>query len=347
MRRWLKLVLVNIAVFVIIFICLELIGRAYFHFFVDGSYFLRKSSFTCPWITTYSVPPPPVMDANGDGIFQNRKEIINRKKDPNTIRIITVGGSTTLNRNAYNLAGIDYAMVLEKLLNEHTDGKTYEVLNAGGAAYSTAHSLINIQFRLVEFSPDIIVLMHNVNDRSVNYFGDNLTEDYSNKYLLSHYVNPELKPMSSLSSITYQSRILTRLRVHRFLFASKKLIFDRDINYGLEIFKRNLTYIINTCNLHNINLVLLSQPHMLQNLSRPDMLKVSSAKDEVDHIIRYNQAIWTVAQKYGVHFVDMYEKIGQTEDLFSDVVHYTPKGIESFANILYPEILNIVEAPQP
>ncbi len=181
--RFFKYIIVNISIFLAIVVALELGVRSYAHLFIEGSSFFRESSFISPWISSYDFPPPRI-DLIGNGEFRNRAVPVPMKKDRGVFRIVTVGGSTTLNQRPFSVSGVDYALALEMLLNRHTGKEIrYEVLNAGSDAYSTAQSLINIEFRLVQFEPDMIILMHNINDLTANYFGNGVTGDYSNKYM--------------------------------------------------------------------------------------------------------------------------------------------------------------------
>ena len=176
-----KLIGVNILVFCLLFLGLELAHRSY-SYIVKGRSFFRHDVFTTPWITTFDYPPP-LIGQDGKSYFRHRTVPTSVEKPVGAFRIIAVGGSTTANEEPFELAGIDYSLALEKKLSKAIGGTTIEVLNAGGSGYSTAQSLINIEFRLIEYSPDIILLMHNINDCSANFFDGGATSDYSNKYL--------------------------------------------------------------------------------------------------------------------------------------------------------------------
>lgn len=305
--------------------------RTYAHLFMEGKSFFREKTFICPWITSYDYPPPRMIDSQ-NGMFKNRKEVIAVKKAPDVIRIIAVGGSTTVNEVPFRRTGIDYSIELERLLMSRSGGKKYEVLNAGGDAYSSAQSLINIQFRILEFKPDIIILMHNINDRTVNYFSDGATGDYSNKYMQEYFMNPELLTGISLSGLLYQSRLLTRLGLPQMLAEKRSVNFKNDIEKGLFYFKRNLTHIDMICKKNNIILILLTQPHSMSGFM---------FDGEENHIILYNNAIREVAKKENVYFVDMYHEFGHEHELFIDPVHYSEVGITKFSQILLPHLEKI------
>jgi len=308
-------------------IFLEVAVRSY-SLIVNKESFFRPNTFISPWITTYD-HPPPITISDGRMYFRHRKLPTTFEKSADTIRIIAVGGSTTVNKRPYRISQIDYSTALEKKLKNGYKDSSFEVLNAGGDAYSTAQSLINIQFRLVEFKPGIILLMHNINDSSVNAFKTGATPDYSNKYIRSYYLNPSLQGSLSFVGFLTQSRLLSRIGLPQLLAdKSGDLNPSNEYGYGLHLFKRNLTAIATFCRLHDIDLVLLSQPSTMEDHKyiRKEMF------------LAYNKAISDVAEEQDVFFVDMYLLFGHEKKYFVDKFHYSPEGIERFSSILYQEL---------
>ena len=336
MIKWLlklcKILIINMSVLVLLFSVCEITVRSYAHFLMEGKSFFREKSFICPWITSYD-SPPPMMISSEKGIFRYRDDSINISKKSDFIRIITVGGSTMLNKEAFRSSGIDIASELNKLLLSDTSKLNFEVLNAGADAYSSAQSLINIQFRLMEFQPDIIILMHSINDRTVNYFGEISTGDYSNKYMQEFFINPELLTGLSLSGLLYQSRLLSALGLPQLIAKKRTMNFNNRIDRGISYFIRNLTNICIICKKNNVELILLTQPHKMKNFM---------FDDEPNHIISYNNVIRDVAEKEDVNYIDMFHEFGHDPELFIDPVHYSEKGVIKFSQILLPEIIKII-----
>lgn len=327
----LKVIFINILILLGILFMLEISARTYIHFSNPEKHFFRENSFTSPWITSYDDPPPRYND-RGEAYFNYRDSPTKKNKD-NKLRIITVGGSTTLNQNARRISGLDYALLLEQELNGKNKGKTFEVLNAGADAYSSAHSLINIQFRLIEFNPDIIILMHNINDRTANYFGAGATDDYGNKYLHPFFINPQLQTSLSLSGFLYQSRLLTWLQVPEMFAEARKINYTNPVEDGLAYFTRNLRSIAAICKQNGIQLLLLTQPNRMLDFAYPD---------EPVHIRQYNAAIKSVSEQDNVAYLDMYTLMGHEPELFIDPVHYSPEGIKKFSRLLAPQIEQMV-----
>ncbi len=324
MLKLTKLALINIVVLLMVLFVLEIAARSYVHFFVEGKHFFRENRFVSPWFTAYDTPSPEIV--NGDsGLFRHRSQLYPMIKADNTIRLIAVGGSTTLNDRPFQKTGIDYSIALESRLNANTSGPDFEVLNAGSDAYSSAHSLVNIQFRLLDFEPDYILLMHNINDLTANYFQGGATGDYGNKYLAPYFLNPELQATHSVSGLLFQSRLLTRLGIPEMIAAKRSINYTNNIDAGRKIFERNLRHISAICKQNDIELVLLSQPNNMKDFQ---------FEGQADQVIAYNKVVRNVAAQQNVEFIDIFDLFGHEDSNFIDPVHYTPEGIQRFSEIL-------------
>lgn len=75
-------------------------------------------------------------------------------------RVLCLGGSTTW---GHRLPREDtWPSILEKLLREM--GYDVEIINAARPWYTTAHSLVNYCLQMRRYNPDVVVIMHGVND---------------------------------------------------------------------------------------------------------------------------------------------------------------------------------------
>jgi lysophospholipase L1-like esterase len=332
--RMLKIIGINLLILIFLLAVLELLVRSW-HVVINKGSFLRPNYFISPWITTFDYPYP-ITKSDGKTYFRHRDIPTTIDKPADTVRIIAVGGSTTANNRPYSINKIDYPKSLEIKLEDGFKQLSFEVLNAGSDAYSSAQSLINIEFRLVEYNPDIILLMHTVNDASVNAFNGGATSDYSNKYLQPYYLSLSLQGSLSFVGLIAQSRLLSKIGLPGLLAdRDKDMKVTDDYEFGLHLFKRNLSGIASICKLHNIDLVLLTQP---APLGTSKFTKYITEKMFLD----YKNAIIEVAKEQGVHVIDMFSKYGHEEKYFVDHIHYTPEGIERFSGILYSELRNII-----
>ncbi|MEW6144782.1 MAG: SGNH/GDSL hydrolase family protein [Thermodesulfobacteriota bacterium] len=99
------------------------------------------------------------------------------EKPEGVFRIVLLGGSST-----YNI-GIDdndktWAAQLEKILRDKYGYKNVEVINAGVGGYNSWETLINLEFRVLDVDPDLIIEYEGTNDvharfvDPVSYRGD-------------------------------------------------------------------------------------------------------------------------------------------------------------------------------
>ena len=107
-----------------------------------------------------------------------RGEEIVQPKPKGVFRIVALGGSTTYGEGVRNYKET-YPYLLEKVLKKRFNYSNVEVINAGVGGYNSWESLINLQFRVLDLNPDMIIIYHGTNDvhtRLVNpkyYKGDN------------------------------------------------------------------------------------------------------------------------------------------------------------------------------
>lgn len=110
--------------------------------------------------------------------FGYRGEEFPLKKPEGTFRIVVLGGSTV-----YTIAVDDndktFPAQLEKILNEKFGYENVEVINAGVGGYNSWETLLNLEFKVLDIEPDLIIVYEGANDvhaRFVNpetYRGDN------------------------------------------------------------------------------------------------------------------------------------------------------------------------------
>lgn len=107
-----------------------------------------------------------------------RNDEISLEKPSNVYRIVALGGSST-----YDVRIEDnketFTAQLEKLLKEQYGYQNVEVINAGVPGYNSWEILINLEFRVLDLDPDLVIIYEGTNDvhaRLVDpaaYQGDN------------------------------------------------------------------------------------------------------------------------------------------------------------------------------
>ena len=82
-------------------------------------------------------------------------------KPPDEFRIVCIGGSTT-----YTASVADYRLSYPALLESGLRDQRYNVrvVNAGGEGWTSHASLANLQFRVLDLEPDMVIIDHAIND---------------------------------------------------------------------------------------------------------------------------------------------------------------------------------------
>lgn len=92
-----------------------------------------------------------------------RGDYFSVKKPKGVYRIVLIGESSTYD-SAINDNNKTFAVRLCNILKNKYEYKNIEVINAGVSAYSSWESLINLEFRVLDIDPDLIIVYHAVND---------------------------------------------------------------------------------------------------------------------------------------------------------------------------------------
>ncbi len=94
--------------------------------------------------------------------FRNT-ENVTEQREPGTLRVLVVGGSTT---HGINLTDADtYTAKLQKKLRQVPGYEKAEVWNAGVICYSAGHNLILTKRLLPKLKPDYVIIFEGVNER--------------------------------------------------------------------------------------------------------------------------------------------------------------------------------------
>lgn len=102
-------------------------------------------------------------------------------KPEGVYRIVALGGSTVYSEKVKDNAKT-FTAQLENVLRDEYGYQNVQVINAGVPGYNTWESLINLEFRVLDLRPDLVIVYHNTNDvhsRLVEpyaYRGDNSGE---------------------------------------------------------------------------------------------------------------------------------------------------------------------------
>jgi len=278
------------------------------------------------------------------------------EKNKDTIRIVTFGGSTSVNAAVLAEFGVNYPSLLQDGLQARFDDRHVEVINVANEAYATTHSITLLAFDVLSWDPDIVILSHNVNDLHASFF-PNFRPDYANKYADSYY------------NLTWFRHTCVNLRLCRFVrsrIEKSKLITypPQRKSYGpapsafvQEVFKRNLRSFAVLAKSKGADVIFGSQPLKVMTEEEFDRdIDVKSYNDYIfypihEEFIRYhdqfNEIIENEAQAIGAGYVANDEIFGGEKAYFLDLVHYTREGVDLLARNYEDAVASIISARAP
>ena len=288
-------------------------------------------------------PSPMFDDVNSMG-FRNPEFPLEKPADE--YRIVAVGGSTTFGDNIP--ADTTWPAALEALLNAEYPDVTVRVVNAGVAAYTSWHSLVNFQFRLLELNPDMVIVYHATNDRlwtvsipPACYRGENLNlgmtfvPDFRNiasgQLPRSAFVRFVLLRTGRLQNpLTFQNQLAQagsvdfERRCPGVDVMGNDNIYDHDPVY----FERNVASIVHLAQQNDV-VPLLST--WVWRWNNPDERPPGSFYTYIDTL---NERIRQVAAETDADLVPLSEEWDVVPEHFqSDAVHQTPAGTRVQARI--------------
>ena len=295
----------------------------------------------------YALAPGYTSGPNRHNSLGFRGEEFSIEKAAGVPRIVCCGGSTT-----YGESVPDYRQSMPHLLGFGLglEEIEVEVINAGCPGWTTLETLINFETRLLDLSPDYVLVYHGINDvlpRMVwphaAFRGDLsgwLARD-------RHLAEASLLERSDLARVVLVSTGVIEphgslLRVigdvpttsHTFEFRRQRMAGEYPAGVFREVpiermleandhryFRRNLTNLIALAEAHGVRVVLATFAYSRDFASRPYIghPAVQRAIDETNEIVR------ELARRDGVGLIDVAAELTGA-GLFTDGVHFTVAG---------------------
>ncbi len=152
---------------------LEVGARVWLSYLATPEQFDRYVLFTSidsrdfAWTPHHYLPYVPTPNYRKGRTYHNslgyRNNEFSLEKPRGVYRIVALGGSTT-----YDVRIEDndqtFTAQLEKLLNEEYGYQRVEVINAGVPGYNSWEMLINLEFRVLDLEPDLVIIYEGTND---------------------------------------------------------------------------------------------------------------------------------------------------------------------------------------
>lgn len=263
------------------------------------------------------------------------------------LTLVFLGGSTT--ECIYDDENNRFPYLAGHLLEEST-GLRVNSYNAAKSGNDSLHSLDVLLNKVVPLKPDLVAMMHNINDLSILLFEKSYWNRNPSRSPLIEK-KPDWRTVGKNLQETFQlarDLVVPNLyaALHRLLHAAGKSQADEfqqvrgqkiEVNQDFLVreFALNLQTFINICRARGITPVLLTMPSRLQDDPDPLIRRLMQRLEEQNGITyrdfkgafdRFNQAIREVAAQNRVLLVDLAQEIPQEKEYMSDVVHFNPAG---------------------
>jgi len=326
-----------------------------------------------PGVDTVDVPPDKAV-RESDGLVQKPYRVrtdargfmlpYNRHEKPD-LTLVFLGGSTVA--CIYVEEENRFPYLVGNLLAQKT-GKQITSINSGVGGNNSLHSLDILLNKIIPVRPDVVVMMHNINDLVAliydqTYWSKNPTRAAIVNF--SFYKNlTGLKALATLARDLYIPNLHAATRVlSKKIFGKKVQDPDDEFAYIrgkkltvdqahiLDEFRMNLKTFINICRARRITPVLMTQFNRYKPNPDPKVLKAMQgfesdsgipASEFMDLYARFNQAIREVGQQNGVVVIDLAALIPQDKQYLYDVVHLNTQGSQLAAQLISEHLQPLV-----
>lgn len=266
------------------------------------------------------------------------------ENEAGVFRVIAMGGSTT--RNGTLGRSKRYPRVLQRLLRKHYNSDKIEVLNAGMDWFTTKHTLINYVTNCSDWKPNLVIVMHAINDLYRSFSPPDFAVGKYNEGW-THYYGPSINGAQAFPTF---EEFMKKDYVDGFIDRVHS-IENVEIDYPLskyvsvKMFRRHLTKIVEYMKYDKTNLLLMTQPYMYkEKMSKEELqtlwfgVNYCSAKRGLAHrkyptpgslaraMEMFNKVVKEVARSNNVMLTDAEPLLPKNVGYFLDDVHYTKEG---------------------
>jgi hypothetical protein len=283
---------------------------------------------------------------DGDGFIMPSK----RHDRPDRC-LVFLGGSTTECRYVEEDRRFPY---LAGVFLEEKTGLRINSYNAGRSGNHSLHSLDILLNKVMPLKPDVVVMLHNINDLVMLLYEKSYWSTATSKPVIFD-INREITanyfkiirdrwiPNLAAALHNFDHALRSRRKSGRHSedeFAKvrgRNLVFDKQ--KMVEQFAMNLQSFIYLCQARNITPVLMTMSSRFKGQPDPNILETfqSTGSDYgqfKELFDLFNAAIVNKARENNIMVIDLAREIPQENDFMYDIVHYTEKGARRTAEII-------------
>lgn len=299
---------------------------------------------------SWSTDPGAAQQASHNSLGFRGQETT-REKPPGVFRIVTLGGSSVYGMSESNDEAV-WSARLEKILAEKRPDARIEVINAGCPGYTSFEMLVQLEMRVVDLAPDLVVVYEAVNDmRAALYTAGALEPAGDNTHFRSPW--PVDRP-SSLEKLLQKSRtyLIARRYLTNYVQRRADLFYYAMVNYegdsrddlycggksgypdgqvperGFETYRRNLEQILSVAELAHAQVFIATQAFMMWDLRGTNR---ECEETQIESVWRIQEIQREVARERGVPLAETGRRVADEEDR-----HFRATGEHLFKNDVHP-----------
>jgi len=299
---------------------------------------------------SWSTPAGSAQQASHNALgFRGRETT--REKPPGVFRIVTLGGSSVYGQSESKDEAV-WSARLEEILRVERPGSRIEVINAGAPGYSSFEMLVQLEMRVVDLAPDVVVVYEAVNDMRAALYTAGALEPAGDN---THYRSPwPVDRPSSLEKLLQKSRtyLIARRYLTNYVQRRADLFYYAMVNFdgseqkrlycggaegypgglvperGFQNYRRNLESMISVAELARAKVLIATQAIMMW-----DMLGAGREceKTQVESFQRIQDIQREVARARGVALAETGKRVADEEDR-----HFRETGQHLFKNDVHP-----------
>ncbi len=273
-----------------------------------------------------------------------RNDEFSIKKPEGVFRIVAIGGSSTYTISVKDNEKI-FTSQLERILQDKYGYDNVKVINAGVGGYNSWESLINLEFRVLDLDPDLIIIYHGTNDVQTrfvdpkSYSGDN-----SGRRKQWRSPNIPILEQSALFRILLRnSGITSQVGIGNFVDSNTSYkpnsVIDKD-PFGLlkknppVYFERNLNNMVAVSRANGAEIMFATWAHS------PNFGDYASTPHYEQGFRENNEVAKEVAQINGIPMFDFASKMPNDRAYWADGRHVNELGAEKKAELFAEFIHN-------
>lgn len=284
--------------------------------------------------------------------FRTRETI--GPKPPGEIRIVALGGSTT--EDVWNDEGTHWPLAAEREL--HARGRTdVRIYNAAMSAFTSAHSLVQLELDVLPYAPDVVLLMQNLNDLFVVYAAANAGRPLDGAYHVWYGTKHMTGALDDSDVVPLRVVDFVRERIRRLSRPPPRPPLERyDLEGGVRIFRRNLESFAAVARAHGVLPIFVTTPiaRSPRRFEDEDLLARKGLMNPyppharfLADVDRYNDVVRETGAALGVPVVDAARGVPPDDALFVDIAHTSTEGVRAVGAAVASELLLILPPPSP